>query len=207
MSTILFIKANDRPSDQAVSVRMYDAFLNAYKEANPSDTVVELDLYEDNIPHYGNTTITALYKSNQGYPLTAEEQEAADIANRYLNQFLTADKVVIAFPLWNYAPPSPLISYISYLAQAGKTFKYTEQGAVGLAGDKKVALLSARGGVYSAQPMDALEAAVRPIRGVLNMIGIEPQELVIEGHNQYKDRSAVILAEGLEATAKAASGF
>lgn len=207
MSTILFVKANDRPADQAVSVQMYDAFLNAYKETNPNDTIVELDLFAENIPHYGSTTMTALYKASQGFPLTEEEQSAAEVATRYLDQFLSADKVVMAFPLWNYTAPSPLISYISYLAQLGKTFKYTAQGAVGLAGDKKVALLSARGGVYSVEPMEAKESAVRPIRATLNMFGIEPQELVIEGHNQFKDRTAQILAEGLEATAKAASSF
>ncbi len=44
MSNVLFVKSNDRPADQAVSVKMYDAFLSAYKEANPSDTITELDL-------------------------------------------------------------------------------------------------------------------------------------------------------------------
>lgn len=35
MSNILFVKANDRPADQAVSVKLYDAFLSAYKEVSP----------------------------------------------------------------------------------------------------------------------------------------------------------------------------
>lgn len=207
MSNILFVKANDRPSDQAVSVRMYDAFLSAYKEAHPNDTVTELDLYAENIPHYGNVTVTALYKAAQGYPLTEEEQAAADVAGKYLDQFLASDKVVFAFPLWNYTAPSPLISYVSYLAQVGKTFKYTDKGAVGLAGDKKVALLTARGGIYSEGPMADIESAVRPIKAVLGMFGIQAEEVVIEGHNQFKDRAATIISEGLEATAKVASGF
>lgn len=207
MSNVLFVKANDRPAEQAISVRMYDAFLNAYKEANPNDTIAELDLFAENIPHYGNVTMTALYKSAQGYPLTEEEQAAAAVAGKYLDQFLAADKVVFAFPLWNYTAPSPLISYISYLAQAGKTFKYTEQGAVGLAGDKKVALLTARGGIYSEGPMADVESAVRPIKAVLRMIGIQAEEIAIEGHNQFKDRAATIIAEGLETTAKVAAGF
>lgn len=207
MANILFVKANDRPADQAVSVKMYDAFLNAYKEANPTDTVTELDLYADQIPHYGNDTITANYKLANGYELTAHEQEAAATAARYMDQFLAADKVVLAFPLWNYTAPSPMISYISYLAQAGKTFKYTENGPVGLVGDKKVALLSARGGVYSVEPMSSIESAIRPIKAALGLCGIQAEEIVIEGHNQFQDRSADIIAEGLRKTAEAAARF
>ena len=44
---------------------------------------------------------------------------------------------------------------------AGKTFKYTEQGPVGLAGDKKVAVLSARGGDYSSPEANSAEMAVK----------------------------------------------
>ncbi|MFC5528820.1 FMN-dependent NADH-azoreductase [Cohnella yongneupensis] len=207
MANILFVKANDRPADQAVSVKMYEAFLNSYKEAHPNDTVTELDLYEDNIPHFGNDAMTGNYKLAQGYPLTPEEQSAADTANRYLEQFLAADKVVLAFPLWNFTAPSPVISYISYLAQAGKTFTYTDKGAVGLVGDKKVTLLCARGGVYSTEPMASMEAAIRPIKATLGLFGIQTEEVIIEGHNQFKDRSAEIISEGLKATATAAAGF
>lgn len=207
MANVLFVKANNRPADQAVSVQMYDAFLKAYKEANPSDTVTELDLYAENIPHYGNDAITGNFKLANGYELTPEEQRAAATSARYLDQFLSSDKIVLAFPLWNYAAPSPMISYISYLAQAGKTFKYTENGPVGLAGDKKVVLLSARGGDYSVAPMNAIESAVTPIKAVLNLCGIQAEEVVIQGHNQFKDRAADIIADGLRETAAAAARF
>jgi len=207
MSNVLFVKVNDRPEEQAVSVKMYEAFLKAYKEANPADVITELDLFQVNLPYYGNTAITGLYKASQGWELTAEELAVTTAINGYMEQFLAADKVVIAFPLWNFMAPAPLTSYISYLAQAGKTFKYTAEGAVGLVPDKKVVLLNARGGVYSTEPMSALEAAVRPLKGVLGMFGIQAEEVIIEGHNQFKDRAETIVAEGLERVAKAASSF
>ncbi|MNY80426.1 FMN-dependent NADH-azoreductase 1 [compost metagenome] len=67
--------------------------------------------------------------------------------------------------------------------------------------------MNARGGVYSEGPMAELESAVRPLRGVFGLFGIQTQVVVIEGHNQFKDRSADILAEGLRETAKAAAEF
>ncbi len=148
-----------------------------------------------------------MYKLAQGFPLTPEEQSAADTVNRYLDQFLAADKVVIAFPLWNFTAPAPLITYVSYLAQAGKTFKYTATGPVGLVGDKKVALLSARGGVYSSEPMSFVESAIRPVKALFGLLGAQTQEVIIEGHNQFQDRTADIIADGLKETATLAASF
>jgi FMN-dependent NADH-azoreductase len=104
--------------------------------------------------------------------------------------------------------PAPLVTYISYLSAAGKTFKYTEQGPVGLAGDKKVAILSARGSDYSSPEMNSVEMAVNYVKTLLGFWGItNPETVVIEGHNQYSDRSQEIIAEGLEKVAQLASKF
>ncbi len=208
MANVLFIKVNDRPAEQSVSVQMYDTFLAAYRETHPEDSINELDLYQLELPYYGNTAITGLYKLSQGYEPTSEEKKSADIVNHYVNQFLAADKVVLAFPLWNFTVPAPLITYISYLSQAGKTFKYTAEGPIGLAGDKKVILLSARGGDYSTEQMAPLEMAVNYIKLVFGFWGIlNPDSAIIQGHNQYQDRAQEIVESGLKNTAALAAGF
>ena len=208
MSKVLFIKANDRPADQAISSKMYETFVNTYKEANPNEEITELDLFNVELPYYGNTAITGGYKRSQGMELSAEEAKAADIVEKYLKQFLAAEKVVFAFPLWNFTVPAPLVTYISYLSQAGVTFKYTEQGPVGLAGDKKVVLLSARGSDYSSEQMAPLEMAVNYVKTLLGFWGItNPETVVIEGHNQYSDRAQEIIADGLEKVVKVAEKF
>ncbi len=208
MANVLFVKANGRPSDQAVSVKLYDAFVSAYREKNPGDTITELNLFEENLPYFDNNMMTGLYKLNNGIEATAEEKQAAEIANGYLDQFLAADKVVIAFPLWNFTIPAQLLTYLFYLNQAGKTFKYTAEGPVGLAGGKKVVLLNARGGVYSEGPMASLEMSVNYVRNTLGFWGITDVETVIvEGHNQFQDRAQQIVEAGIAEAAKVASGF
>ena len=57
--------------------------------------------------------------------------------------------IVVGAPLYNFTIPTQLKAWIDRLAQAGRTFKYTEQGAVGLATGKTVIVASSRGGVYS----------------------------------------------------------
>lgn len=208
MTKVLFVKVNDRPADQAISSKMYDTFLQTYKETHRADEVTELDLFKEELPYYGNTAITGLYKRNQGLELTADEEYAAKLVDQYLNQFMAMDKVVFAFPLWNSTVPAPLITYLSYLAQAGKMFNYTAEGPVGYAGDKKVMLLNARGSDYALEGMASAEMAVSLVRNIIGLWGINnPETVVIEGHNQYPDRSQKIIADGLENVAKAAEAF
>lgn len=208
MANVLFVKANGRPADQAVSVKLYDAFVKSYRETNPNDSITELNLFEEHLPYFDTTMMTGQFKLANGMEATSEEKGAAEIANRYLDQFLAAEKVVFAFPLWNFTIPAQLLTYLFYLNQAGKTFKYTSEGPVGLAGDKKVVLLNARGGVYSEGPMATWEMSVNYVRNIMGFWGIKDVETVIvEGHNQFQDRAQQIVEAGLAEAAKVAAGF
>ncbi|GAB6663905.1 FMN-dependent NADH-azoreductase [Bacillus cereus] len=208
MATVLFVKANNRPAEQAVSVKLYEAFLASYKEAHPNDTVVELDLYKEELPYVGVYMINGTFKAGKGFDLTEEEAKAVAVADKYLNQFLEADKVVFGFPLWNLTIPAVLHTYIDYLNRAGKTFKYTPEGPVGLIGDKKIALLNARGGVYSEGPAAGAEMAVKYVATMMGFFGATNMEtVVIEGHNQFPDKAEEIITAGLEEAAKVANKF
>ncbi|MDQ0268493.1 FMN-dependent NADH-azoreductase [Cytobacillus purgationiresistens] len=208
MAKVLFINASDRPAEQAVSVQMYNAFLQTYKEANPADEITELNLFKEDMPYYGNDAIMGAFKSNQGLELTPAEAKGASLIEKYLTQFFAADKIVFAFPLWNSTVPAPLISYVSYLAQAGKMFKYTAEGPVGFAGDKKVILLNARGSDYALEYMKAAEMSLNLVKAIISLWGINnPEEVVIEGHNQYPERKQEIVEAGLVKTAEAAAKF
>ncbi|KWX70107.1 FMN-dependent NADH-azoreductase [Paenibacillus jilunlii] len=208
MSKVLFIKANNRPADQAVSVQLYNTFLASYKETHPQDQITELDLFAEQLPYYDNTLITGIYKAAQGYEATPEEAAGAATVKKYVDQFLAADKVVFAFPLWNMTVPAVLHTYIDYLSQAGVTFKYTAEGPVGLITDKKAAILNARGGVYSEGPAASAEMAVNFVSGILGFWGFkETTQVIIEGHNQNPQQSADIIAKGLELAKTAAASF
>ncbi|AOZ94320.1 FMN-dependent NADH-azoreductase [Paenibacillus crassostreae] len=208
MSKVLFVKANNRPIEQAVSVKLYQAFLDSYKQSHPNDEIVELDLFAENLPYYDNTVITGLYKASQGIEATSEEQQAANTVTKYLDQFIAADKVVFGFPLWNMTVPAVLHTYVDYLNQAGKTFKYTAEGAVGLLSGKKVALLNASGGVYSEGPMAAAEMAVAFMKSNMNLFGVQDiTTVIIEGHAQAPDQAATIIESGLNKATKVAAEF
>ncbi|ASB88873.1 FMN-dependent NADH-azoreductase [Bacillus sonorensis] len=208
MSKVLFVKANDRTVEEAVSVKLYEAFLNSYKENHPNDEIIELDLYKENPPYLGRNAINGTFKAGKGMELTEEEKAAAAVADRYLDQFVKADKVVFAFPLWNFAVPAVLHTYIDYLSRAGVTFTYTPEGPKGLMGDKKVALLNARGGIYSEGPMAAMEMSLNYMKTVMGFFGIQDlHTVVVEGHNALPDQAQKIIEDGLAEAKKAAAAF
>lgn len=208
MANVLFIKANSRPIEQAVSVKLYHTFLDSYLESHPEDSITELDLFQENLSYYDNDKINGMFKLAKGMELTSSEKEATETVNKYLDQFLAADKIVFAFPLWNFTVPAVLHTYLDYLAQAGKTFRYTPEGPVGLLSDKKVTLLNARGGVYSEGPAQSVEMAVHYVTTMLNFWGVRDiNTLVIEGHNQFPDQAEEIIEEGLRKAAAWANDF
>jgi FMN-dependent NADH-azoreductase len=210
MAKVLMVRANDRPSDQAVSVKMYQTFVESYRKAHPEDEIVELDLFaeKEQLPYYSAEAIHAITKKGQGLELTEKEQQLNKLIEAKLDQFLSVNKVVFAFPLWNFTVPAVLHTYIDYLAYPGKTFRYEQEGPVGLLTDKKVALLVARGGVYSEGPAVDAEMAARYMQVLMRFFGIQDiTEVVIEGHNAFPDRAEEIVQEGLERVAKAAQEF
>lgn len=208
MAKVLFVKANDRTAEEAATVKLYNAFLESYKASHPEDEVTELDLYSVELPYLNANMIRGLYKTANGFEATAEEARLAGVANGYLDQFLAADKVVFAFPLWNLTIPAVLHTYIDYLNQAGKTFKYTAEGPVGLVTDTKVALLNARGGVYSEGPMASWEMSLNYVSNILTFFGVRDiTKIVLEGHNATPDKAQDIVADALKRATEAAAQF
>lgn len=77
--------------------------------------------------------------------------------NTNLETFMHADRYVFVTPMWNFSYPSVVKAYLDNLAIAGKTFKYTENGPVGLLEGKKALHIQATGGVYSEGPYAAVD--------------------------------------------------
>jgi FMN-dependent NADH-azoreductase len=75
--------------------------------------------------------------------------------------------------MYNFGVPSQLKAWIDRLAVAGKTFRYSEKGAEGLAGGKRVIVASSRGGFYGPQtPIAFLDHQENYLRGVFGFFGI-----------------------------------
>lgn len=219
MSTVLFVKANNRSVEESVSLKLYYSFLESYKALHPDDTIHELDLFTQHLPYLDANLADGLTKVKFGIKLTSDEQKAINIADQYLDQFLQADKVVFAFPLWNMTIPAVLHTYLDYLNRAGKTFRYNPPqdtkdkndpfaSATGLIPDKKIAILNARGGVYSQGQTASLEMGVNYVKNTFGFYGVKDiVTIIIEGHHQFPDQAEEIIRNGLEKAKKLARNF
>lgn len=165
MSKVLYIKSDAKNDSQSRTYRISENFIEAYKKNNPKDEIITLDLYKEDINFLQDDDIPDLFSQNP------EEKREHRIL-KYAYQFVEADKYVIASPFWNLSIPAILKAYIDYISVTGITFKYTENGPVGLCNNKKCLHIVARGGVYGQGPAAAYEMGDRYLRAILGFFGI-----------------------------------
>lgn len=164
MAKLLCLTANPKPAEYSVCLTLGETFLNEYKKNNPSDTVEVVDLVTADFPDIDYTVMGAYGKLMQGVvftDLTAEEQTALGKRQAYIDQFLSADKVVFVTPLWEFSTPSYVKKYLDVITANKITFKYLENGVpVGLLFDKGIKALhiQSSGGKYTTEMVPTLNA-------------------------------------------------
>ncbi len=166
MSKVLMIKANIKPEGQSRTYEIADAFIKEYKEAHPEDEIVTLDLYKEGVRFLQPEDLGAVFGPKN------EESRNHPIL-KYAYQFAEADKYVVAAPMWNLSIPAILKAYIDYISVTGITFKYTENGPVGLCEGKKALCLATRGGGYSEGFAAGLEMGERYLKTIFSFFGIK----------------------------------
>lgn len=184
MKKILYITANPQIAEKSYSKRSGLYYLEELK-AKRSVEVIELDVYNANIPLIDSDVLKAWGSLREGLEFTAlSDTQQSKIAqmNANLAQFKEADEYIIVTPVWNFSIPPMLKAYIDNIMIAGQTFKYTEEGPIGLMGDKKVTIIQASGSVLSEGSMQAFNFASMYLEKVFMFMGItEINQIAIEG--------------------------
>jgi FMN-dependent NADH-azoreductase len=211
MAKVLYITANPKTEAQSFSLSVGRAFLNAYKQQNPQDEVVELDLYKTNIPYIDADVFSGWGKLQQGTAfeqLSADEKAKVARLNELVDQFVSADKYVFVTPMWNFSFPPLMKAYIDAICVAGKTFKYTENGPLGLLSGKKAVHIQARGGIYSEGPAKEVEFGDRYLKAVLGFIGItDVQSVIAEGMAAFPNEAEGIKEKAIKQAQEVAKSF
>jgi len=157
--------------DNSVSRALSQQLVEKLVAANKGAEVTRLDLAATPIAHLTG----GLYAAQAMKPedRTAEQKADVDMSAKAMDDFLAADIIVIGTPMYNFGIPSQLKAWIDRIAVAGKTFKYTATGPVGLAGGKRVFIVSSRGGFYGADtPNAAADHQEQHLKAVMSFVGI-----------------------------------
>lgn len=166
MSKVLYIKANIKPEGESRTFKVSDSFIEEYKRLNPQDEVEVLDLYKENIDFLRPEDLGTLFG-----PKTEESRNNPKL--KYAYQMVEADKIIIAAPMWNLGNPAIVKAYFDYVSVVGITFKYTENGPVGLCKAEKALIVSGRGGDYSNPQAADFEMGERYLRTILTFFGVK----------------------------------
>ena len=143
-------------------------FVEAFRKHNPKTKFVARDVAAaEPVPHLDADRFGAFIANPE--ERSAAQRAVVAYSDTLIHELQQADVIVLGLPMYNFGVPSQLKAYFDHIARAGVTFKYTDQGPVGLLTGKRAYVFAARGGVYAGTPLDTQTGYVRDF---LRFIGI-----------------------------------
>lgn len=187
----------------SVSRQLTAAVVEAVRAKHSDVQISYRDLAGQPIAHLSGEIIGANFTAEADW--TETQRSESGLSNALIEEFLGTDVLVIGAPMYNFSIPSQLKSWIDRVAAAGRTFKYGANGPEGLAGGKKVVIVSSRGGVYSTEQGQLMDFQEDYLRTVLGFLGITDIAFIrAEAVNMGEDKRATAIHAAKEAIAKLA---
>lgn len=144
--------------------------------------------------------------SKQSADMSHEERLISEAQNKIIDQWIAADYIFIYSPLHNFNVTAKFKDYIDNLLIAGRTFRYTKTGSVGLLdADKKVVYVQSSGSDYRSDIV-YVNADIAPhyVRTILSFMGIKHMHFISA---QGLNMSSVNRAEEIENAKKEITKF
>ena len=120
---------------------------------------------------------------------TSAQEKVLELSDQLITELEAADILVIGVPLYNFGIPASLKAWVDLIARARKTFRYTNNGPVGLLENKRAFLVVASGGTSVGSEIDF---ATGYMKHVLGFIGIHDVDVIAA------DRQMIIGEQALE---------
>lgn len=119
------------------------------------------------------------------------------ISEQLIQELRDADTLVIGAPMYNFAIAASLKHWIDAICRAGVSFKYTEQGPVGLLNIQRVFIITGTGGTPVGSQMDFVSGYLTHIFGFLGVKDIfqidasgskgSPQQIIDSGKQRVDE--------------------
>ncbi|TNE79638.1 MAG: FMN-dependent NADH-azoreductase [Gammaproteobacteria bacterium] len=200
MKNILVVTASIFGKD-GQSSQLVEKTLEQLRQTHGEIQVTTRDLAAEPVPHLDATRFGAFLASAD--ERNNDQQQVVDYSDSLIDEIHNADILVLGVPMYNFGIPSALKAYFDHIARAGITFRYTENGPVGLLQDRPVYVLAARGGIYAGTANDSQTPF---IRSFLGFIGLTDLHFVYaEGLNMGDEQKHNALTEASRDIAALAS--
>ena len=169
MSNILHITASIR-SGESVSRKIGQQLVDGIA-AKSGASVTTRDLSANDLPYVSEDRFNA--NLTPAADRTPEQAELAAIADTLIEELQAADTIVIASPIYNFGVPATVKAWADLVARAGTTFKYTENGPVGLLQGKKAYIAVASGGTPVGSDFDFMSSWLTFFLGFIGITDVE----------------------------------
>jgi len=164
--------------DHSISRQLTARIVTQWRARHPGTSVDYLDLATDAPSHLSMDSLGFRLPPGSAGLSEVQKRENA-ISEKLVSEFLAADVIVVGAPFYNFSIPSQLKAWIDRIAQAGRTFKYTDKGPQGLAGGKTVIVASTRGGLFATSERGrAMEHQESYLQTVFGFLGITDVRIV-----------------------------
>lgn len=202
MNKLLHIIATPRNEDSR-TLKVSKIFVDTFKRKYPACQIDELNVIVEPLQSLTMKIVQGKYVLLAGGELTEKLKDAWRAVEFQINRFLLADGYLITTPMWNFNIPYPLKHYIDIIVQPKYLFRYTDKGVEGLVKNRKMAVITSRGGDYSPEspfhPYDFQEPYLRAIFGFVGItditfINAQPMDMG-EDIQKTKIEEAKILAK------------
>jgi len=154
-----------------------------------ASTVVDRDL-ATGVPLIDEATIGAAFTPAD--VRTPAQVEALAEGAAMIEELRNAEAIVISMPIYNFSAPGSLKAWADMVARVGETFRYTENGPVGLLEDRPTYIIVTSGGVPIGSGMDW---ATGWLKQFLGFIGITSVSVVEAGQLNTDPEAATAAAQ------------
>ncbi len=169
---LLHIIASPRAKESR-TLTVSKTFLEIIKDNHPELIVDELNLYKEKLPELTVERVDGKYILLSGKELTPELKTAWEDITSHIERFLSADIYLISTPMWNFSIPYALKHYIDIILQPKYLFQYTQKGAEGLVKNRRMVVVTSRGGDYGTDsPLRLYDLQEPYLRTVFSFVGL-----------------------------------
>lgn len=198
--------------DSSVSRTVTAEFVAAWERTHPDGQVIRRDLALMPLAHVTDDWVQASQLNASQH--TEEQRRVLALSETLVSELHEADIIVVGSPMYNFTISAALKAWIDLIVRQGKTVDFSTRPPKGLLQDKKLVVITARGGNYDAgtptAAFDFQEPYLRLIFGLLGLTDIRlihvdnqrrGEEAAIASRHKASAQIAEVITETLQAAA------
>lgn len=147
--------------------------MDNFRKKHPDCQIDELNVFIEPLESLTVKIVSGKYVLLSGKELTEKLKDTWKNVEYQIKRFLSADGYLIITPMWNFNIPYSLKHYIDIIIQPKYLFRYTDKGMEGLVKNRKMVVITSRGGDYSQDsPFHAYDFQEPYLRAIFGFVGI-----------------------------------